>query len=475
MVQQHIQQYINGEWVDATNKTTIGVINPATEEVFAQVADGSTEDVDRAVHAAKSAFQSFSKTTAKERMDLLQRIIDVYESRKDDFITTISNELGATLFLSEKVHYVSGLEHFKQAKQQLETYSFEEKQGDTIIRKEAIGVSGLITPWNFPTNQTVIKIAGALAAGSTVVLKPSELTPISAVILAEVLHEAGVPKGVFNLVNGYGHSVGHAISGHPDIDFVSFTGSNETGKKISIRAAETVKKVALELGGKSPMIILDDFDMAKAAKIALSNVTFNCGQVCTLASRTFIPAHKETEFLQALKEMYDSYVVGLPTDKSTRIGPVISAKQFDRVQYYIEKGVEEGATLFLGGTGKPPGLETGYFVKPTIFTNVQNDMTIAQEEIFGPVMSVMTYDSIDEALEMANDTIYGLAGYVLGNNPETVKYVANEIRAGEISINGGATDYSAPFGGYKQSGIGRECGVYGMEEYLEVKAVLGFT
>ncbi|PWA09670.1 aldehyde dehydrogenase family protein [Pueribacillus theae] len=468
-----LKHFINGEWVESTGSKTIDVINPATEEVIGRISDGTKEDLDKAVAAARAAFPSFSETTKEERIQLLNRIADEYEKRKEDIVETITQELGAPLTLSEKAHYNMGLAHFRQAAKDLESFEFTEKRGNTVIRKEPIGVSGLITPWNFPTNQTSTKLASAFAAGCTVVLKPSEMTPFAAIILAEIFEAAGLPKGVFNLVNGTGEVVGNGISSHPDIDFVSFTGSGAVGQKVTENAAKTIKKVALELGGKSPMIILDDYDMKKAAKIAVSNVIFNSGQVCTLASRTLVPKSKLDEFVEAVKEILPHYPVGNPQDAKSALGPLISEKQYKRVQGYIEKGMEEGATLVAGGTGKPEGFEKGYYVKPTVFTDVKNDMVIAQEEIFGPVMSIIAYDNLDEAIEIANDTIYGLAGYVVGEDEETVQKVASSIRAGRITINSGASDFSAPFGGYKQSGIGREWGEYGIEEYLEVKAVVG--
>src|SRR5699024_3304900 len=312
----------------------------------------------------------------------------------------------------ENVHYNMGLEHFRQAAKDLETFEFEETRENSSVLKEPIGVCGLITPWNFPTNQTSTKLASAFAAGCTVVLKPSELTPFAAIILTEIFEEAGVPKGVFNLVNGTGEVVGNGISSHSDIDFVSFTGSGLTGHNISENAAKTIKRVALQLGGKSPMVILDDYDMKKAAEMAVSNIIFNAAQVCTLASRTIIPASKENEFIEAVKEVIPNFTVGTPDNEKSALGPLISKKQFDRVQGYIQKGMDEGATLAVGGPGKPDGLEKGYYVKPTVFTNVKNDMTIAQEEIFGPVMSILTYDTLEEAIEIANDTVYGLGGYV---------------------------------------------------------------
>lgn len=474
-MRKQLQHFINGEWVNSTGATIIDVINPATEEAFGQISDGTKADVNKAVAAARAAFPAFSATSVEERKNLLHRICHEYEKRKDDFIDTITKELGSPRRLSERSHFNSGLQHFREAAKQLETFSFEEQRGNTMIRKEPIGVCGLITPWNFPTNQISIKLAGAIAAGCTVVLKPSELTPFSAIILAEVFDAAGVPKGVFNLVNGTGEVVGNGMSSHPHIDLISFTGSGKTGQKISENAAKTVKKVTLELGGKSPMVILDDVDMKKAAKIATRNIVSNCGQVCTLASRTIIPKSKEQEFIAAVEEILPTYTVGAPDQPTSHVGPLISKQQFNRVQGYIEKGIEEGATLLLGGPGKPDGLETGYYVKPTVFTNVTNDMTIAQEEIFGPVMSIITYDTLDEAIEIANDTIYGLAGYVLGEDRAKVNKVAKSIRAGRVTINAESGDFSIPFGGYKQSGIGREWGDYGIEEYLEVKAVVGMT
>ncbi|MFB4475653.1 aldehyde dehydrogenase family protein, partial [Oceanobacillus caeni] len=345
--------------------------------------------------------------------------------------------------ISENTHYVLGLSHFRQAAKELESFEFTERRGSTVIRKEPIGVSGLITPWNFPTNQPSTKLASAFAAGSTVVLKPSELTPFAAIILAEIFQAVGLPKGVFNLVNGTGEVVGNGISSHPDIDFVSFTGSGLVGQKITENAAKNIKKVALELGGKSPLIILDDVDMKKAAKIAVTNVVLNSGQVCSAATRTLVPKSKINEFTEAVKEVLPNFPFGDPQNTTNFFGPLVSEKQYNRVQGYIKKGIEEGATLLIGGTGKPEGLEKGYYVKPTVFTNVKNDMVIAQEEIFGPVMSILTYDDLDEAIEIANDTVYGLAGYVVGEDKEKVRKVATSIRAGLINVNGAPFDFAA--------------------------------
>jgi aldehyde dehydrogenase (NAD+) len=468
-----LKHFINGEWVESTGSQSIDVINPATEEVIGQISDGTQEDLERAVAAAKAAFPSFSQTTKGERIQWLNQIADEYEKRRKELIEVTTQELGAPLSVSETMHYNTGLFHFRQAAKELESFEFIERRGNTFVRKEPIGVSGLITPWNAPVIQAVTKIASAFAAGSTVVLKPSQLTPFSVMLLAEVIQAAGVPKGVFNLVNGSGRVIGNGISSHPDIDFVSFTGSNGVGQTIIENAAKTIKKLALELGGKSPLIILDDYDMKKAARIAVSKVLLNSGQMCSAPTRTLISKLKHDEFIEAVKEVLLDFPVGNPLDSYTFLGPVISEKQYNQVQGYIQKGMEEGATLVAGGAGKPEGLETGYYVKPTVFTNVRNDMVIAQEEIFGPVMSILTYEGIDEAIEIANDTVYGLAGYVVGGDIETVQKVAFSIRAGRIIINETPTDNAAPFGGYKQSGVGREWGKYGIEEYLEIKSVIG--
>lgn len=467
------KHYINGAFVESTGTEVLDVINPATEEVIGKISNGTAEDVDRAVQAAKEAFPAFSQTTKEERIELLNNIAHEYEKRKKEFIDTVTEELGAPLHLSERSHYNMGLAHFREAAKQLETFEFEEIRGNSVIRKEPIGVSGLITPWNFPTNQTTTKLSSAFAAGCTVVLKPSELTPYSAIMLTEIFEKAGLPKGVFNLVNGTGQTVGNAITSHPDVEFISFTGSGETGKIISKNAANTIKKVALELGGKSPLIVLPDFDIEIAVKLAVANVVFNCGQMCTAASRTLVPKDKVEQFIELAVKRLERYPVGDPRDPGSALGPVISQQQFDRVQGYIQKGIEEGARVVAGGLGKPEGLEKGYYVKPTIFADVTNDMTIAQEEIFGPVMSIITYETVDEAIEIANDTIYGLSAYVLGEDKATIEKVAHSIRAGQVNINGAIADYSIPFGGVKQSGIGREWGDYGINEYLEIKSIIG--
>ncbi|MBN8208785.1 aldehyde dehydrogenase family protein [Bacillus sp. NTK071] len=472
-MRNHLKHFINGEWVESTGSETFEVVNPATEEIIGKISLGTKEDLDKAVAAARAAFPSFSQTSREERVEMLENIAAEYANRKEEIIDVITEELGSPRSISEKVHYNMGYNHFSEAAKALKEFSFSEDRGDHTVVKESIGVSGLITPWNFPTNQTSTKIASAFAAGSPVVLKPAEITPFAAIILTEIFEKVGVPKGVFNLVNGTGETIGDGISSHPDIDFVSFTGSAGVGEKVMKNASETIKNVALELGGKSPFVMLEDADVEKAAKAAVSHIATNSGQVCSAGTRMIIPASKKEAFEEAVKKVLPEFPVGDPQDKNY-VGPLVSQKQWDTVQSYIEKGIDEGATLIAGGTGKPDGIEKGYFVKPTIFTDVKNDMVIAQEEIFGPVMSIITYETIDEAIEIANDTVYGLAGYVFGEDKETLRKVATSIRAGRIKVNNAELDFSAPFGGYKQSGIGREWGDFGIEEYLEKKAILGY-
>ncbi|MGB3101713.1 MAG: aldehyde dehydrogenase family protein [Psychrobacillus psychrotolerans] len=469
----HTKQYINGEWVDSTGSETIEVVNPATEKVIGKISSGTRDDVDRAVEAAKDAFPTFSKTSVDDRIKLLEDIANEYENRKDDLIKIITEELGAPITKSEKIHYQMGLQHFRQAAEELKTFEFKEERENSYIQKEAIGVAGLITPWNFPTNQISTKLASALAAGSTLVVKPASKTPFASIILAEIFDKVGVPKGVFNLVNGSGSIVGEAISSHPDVDLVSFTGSGEVGSSLMKNAADGIKNVSLELGGKSPLVILKDADVKEAAKTALTQIATNTGQVCSAATRVIVHDEMHDDFIEAMKELVTEFPVGDPQEESTFMGPQVSKEQWETVQSYIQKGQEEGATIAIGGPGKPDGMERGFFSKITVFTNVQNDMTIAQEEIFGPVMSVITYKNIDEAIKIANDTVYGLAGYVFGNDKEELKKVALNIRAGQIRINNSKSDISAPFGGFKQSGIGREWGDYGIEEFLEPKAIMG--
>lgn len=473
-MKDHIKQYINGEWIDSENGETIDVINPATGEAFGRIAKGNAEDVDKAAQAAHDVYIEFRNTPVEERRAMLDRIVTEYENRKDDLIDAITDELGSPLDKSEKVHYQMGLNHFAAARDALDNFQFEEQRGENLVVKEAIGVAGLITPWNFPTNQTSLKLSAAFAAGSPVVLKPSEETPFAAVILAEIFDKAGVPKGVFNLVNGDGEGVGNPLSEHPKVRMMSFTGSGRTGSKIMEKASVDFKKVSLELGGKSPLIILDDADVDEAAFTAVQKVVNNTGQVCTAGTRTLIPESMKDEFLEKVNEKMDQVKVGNPREDGVKMGPLISKKQYETVQSYINKGVEEGATLSYGGPDHPEGLDKGFYVRPTVFSDVDNKMVIAQEEIFGPVMSVITYQDLDEAIELANDTKYGLAGYVYGEDMETLQKVARSIEAGTVEINNAKGAANLPFGGYKQSGIGREWGDFGIEEFLEVKSIKGY-
>ena len=473
-MRNYTKQYINGEWIDSASGENIEVINPATEEVMGTIAKGNKADVDKAVQAAENVYVQFRNSSIEERRNLLDKIVTEYENRKEDLVAAIRDELGAPTKVAENVHYQMGLDHFVAARDALDTFEFEERRGNNLVVKEAIGVAGLITPWNFPTNQTSLKLAAAFAAGSTVVLKPSEETPFAAIILAEIFDRVGVPKGVFNLVNGDGSGVGNPLSEHPSVRMMSFTGSGPTGAKIMEKAAKDFKKVSLELGGKSPYIILDDVNIQEAARAAVMKVVNNTGQVCTAGTRTLVPESIKADFLTAVKEEMANIKVGDPTDSETQVGPIISKKQFDQVQSYIDKGIEEGAELLYGGPGKPEGLDKGYFARPTIFNNVDNQMTIAQEEIFGPVMSVITYNDLDEAIAIANDTKYGLAGYVYGENLDNLRKVARSVEAGTIEINEAGRKPDLPFGGYKQSGIGREWGDFGIEEFLEVKSIAGY-
>lgn len=468
------RHYINGKWISGAGGGYIDVTNPSTGKVFGRIAKGTKEDVDKAVEAADAVYMEFRNMPVSDRRNLLDRIVTEYEKRKDDIIEAITDELGSPKSKSEKVHYEMGLTHFIAARDALDDFQFEERRGDALVVKESIGVAGLITPWNFPTNQTSLKLSAALAAGSPVILKPSEETPFSAIILAQIFEAAGVPKGVFNLVNGDGEDVGTPLSQHPKVRMVSFTGSGPTGSKIMEKASRDFKRVALELGGKSPYIILDDVDIDEAAKSAVQKVVNNTGQVCTAGTRTLIPESIKDEFLEKARAYMDAVVVGDPNDENTTMGPIISEKQFNQVQDYIKTGSKEGANLYYGGTGRPDGINEGFFVRPTIFTEVRNDMTIAQEEIFGPVMSVITYKDLDEAIEIANDTKYGLAGYVMGNDKDSLKKVARSIEAGTVGINDTPGRPDLPFGGYKQSGLGREWGDFGIEEFLEVKAIKGY-
>ena len=466
--------YIDGQWVEPSTDATLEVINPATEQPIAKIAMGAQADVDAAVAAAKTAFESYSQTTKEERLALLDRIIEVYTGRLGDLAATVSEEMGAPLKMAQRAQAPSGLGHFMAARKVLAEFEFEKEQGTTLVVREPIGVCALITPWNWPLNQITCKVAPALAAGCTMVLKPSEVAPLNAIIFTEILHEAGVPAGVFNLVNGDGPGVGAPLSAHPDVDMVSFTGSTRAGIEVARAAAPTVKRVSQELGGKSANIILDDSDLAATIARDVAAVCNNSGQSCNAPTRMLVPAARMEEAAAIARAAAEKVVVGDPQDDATKIGPVVSEVQFQRIQGLIEKGIEEGATLEAGGPGKPDGLDKGYFVKPTIFSNVSNDMTIAREEVFGPVLVMIGYEDDDDAVRIANDTVYGLSGYISGD-PERARTMARRIRTGNVHLNGAPGDMQAPFGGYKQSGNGREWGEFGMEEFLETKAILGYS
>lgn len=470
-----MQFYINGEWVDPVDPKYLDVINPATEETIGKIALGNSKDVDKAVAAAKEAFESFSQTSKEERLALMGKIVEIYQSRYDEIAETISSEMGAPLWLSKAAQAATGAGHFGTFMEVLKNYNFNEDKGTTRLRKEPVGVCGLITPWNWPINQIACKVAPALAAGCTMVLKPSEVSPLNAIIFAEVLHEAGVPAGVFNLVNGDGLSVGEAMSSHPDIDMMSFTGSTRAGVAVAKASADTVKRVSQELGGKSANIILDDADFNKSVAGGVTGCFMNSGQSCNAPTRMLVPADRQDEAIAIAKATAEATIVGDPKEVAAGgIGPVVSEVQFNKIQGLIEKGIEEGATLVAGGPGKPDGFNAGYYVKPTIFSDVSNEMTIAREEIFGPVLSILPYKDENEAISIANDTEYGLSGYVSGSQEKAQKF-AEKFRSGNVHVNGAGPDFNAPFGGYKKSGNGREWGDLGFEEFLEIKAILGYN
>lgn len=465
--------YINGEWVDPIGTETMDVINPATEEPICAIALGNSADVDRAVAAAKAAFETFSQTTREERIALLEKIIACYKARMGDIAAAVSQEMGAPVGLANAAQAPAGLGHLMYTLNALKEFSFEQMVAGNKIVREPIGVCGLITPWNWPLNQIAAKVGPAIAAGCTMVLKPTEIAPINALIFAEVMHEAGVPAGVFNLVNGTGPDVGVAMSSHPDIDMMSFTGSTRAGISVAQEAAKTVKRVTQELGGKSPNIILDDADFSAAVSRDMAGMCMNTGQSCNAPTRMLVPEARMDEAAAIAKATAEAIVVGDPSDAGTQVGPLVSQMQFDKVQALIQKGMDEGAKLETGGVGRPEGMNRGYFVKPTVFSHVTNDMTIAQEEIFGPVLSLIGYKDEEDAVRIANDTVYGLSAYISGS-AERAKAVASKLRAGNVHLNGAGVNPGAPFGGYKQSGNGREFSVWGLEEFLETKAVIGF-
>lgn len=472
---EKLQFYIDGRWVDPVEPRTMDVINPATEEVHGRISIGSAADVDVAVAAAARAFETFSQSSREERIDLLQAILDIFNRRSEEVAEAIMDEMGAPWGLAKHAQAASGTQHISAALEVLKSYDFEEQIGATLILKEPIGVCGLITPWNWPINQISVKVAPALAAGCTMILKPSEIAPFNAIIFAEILDEAGVPAGVFNLINGDGPGVGTALSQHPDIAMMSFTGSTRAGVLVAQNAAPSVKRVAQELGGKSANIILDDADLEQAVSGGVAMMIENTGQSCDAPSRMLVPKDKMDEAAAIAAKVATAAAVGNPREKGTRVGPVVSELQWNKIQDLIQKGIDEGATLAAGGTGRPDGLGTGYYVKPTVFANVSNDMTIAREEIFGPVLSIIPYDDEDDAIRIANDTPYGLSGYVSSGDIERARRVASRLRTGMVHINGADLEAMAPFGGYKHSGNGREWGVHGLDEYLEVKSVCGYA
>jgi aldehyde dehydrogenase (NAD+) len=469
-----LQFYIDGQWVDPVTPNTFEVINPATEEVCGHISLGSAADVDLAVAAARRAFESYAQTTREERIALLEAILTEFTRRYDEVAEAITEEMGAPRGLARDAQAASGPQHIKAAIRALKTFEFAKRSRTTLIAKEPIGVCGLITPWNWPMNQVAVKVAPALAAGCTMILKPSEIAPFDAMIFAEILDAAGVPAGIFNLVNGDGPGVGTALSQHADVDMMSFTGSTRAGVAVAQNAAPTVKRVAQELGGKSANIILDDADFSAAITAGARDVFENTGQSCDAPTRMLVPRERLEEAGAIAAEAAEATVVGDPIDESTEVGPLVSKTQWNKVQGLIQAGIDEGASLIAGGTGLPDGFERGYFARPTVFANVDNGMTIAREEIFGPVLSIIPYEDDDDAVRIANDTSYGLAGYVSSSDLDRARKIASRLRTGMVHINGAYLDSMAPFGGYKQSGNGREWGPHGIDEFLEVKSIYGF-
>jgi len=466
--------YINGAWVNPSVQKSFDVINPATEEPYTRISLGSSADVDKAVHAARAAFPDFAKTNKATRIALLKRILTVYNDRVDEIAQALSDEMGAPLAWARNAQTWAGQVHLEATIASLEGYEFETQRGNTRVIKEGIGVVALITPWNWPMNQIMCKVAPALACGCTVVLKPSELAPISAIVFSEILHDAGVPPGVYNMINGDGPSVGQFLSAHKGVDMVSFTGSTHAGVMVAKAAADTVKRVAQELGGKSPNIILEDADLEIAVRKGVESCMSNTGQSCDAPTRMLVPRALHGRILEIAAEAAEEQVVGDPRDERTTMGPLISERQYSKVQRLIETGIAEGAMLVAGGVGKPKGLQRGYFARPTVFGNVTRDMTIAREEIFGPVLAIMPYDTEAEAIEIANESEFGLAAYVQSANLPHARAVARQLRAGQVHINYPDWDVYAPFGGYKQSGNGREYADWGMHDFLEIKGLLGY-
>jgi aldehyde dehydrogenase (NAD+) len=469
-MREYLKFYIDGKWVDPTTPKTAEVINPATEGVSGTISLGSAADVDKAVAAARRAFATWGETSVKERLDLLETMLAAYLKRERELGEAVTEEMGAPISLGTGFHTLLGKGHLQTAIEVLKEFKFEQQRGATLIRYEPIGVCGLITPWNWPMNQTCVKIFPALASGCTMILKPPQLAPYSAQILAEIIHDAGTPAGVFNMIQGQGSVIGNALSTHEDVDMISFTGSEPVGIQIQKDAADTVKRVGLELGGKSPWIVLDDAEMANNVAGATAGMMGNSGQTCSAGSRLLVPNSRLDEAVKASADACNGVTVGDPQGNFA-MGPVVSKSQFNIIQDYIQKGLDEGADLIAGGLGRPEGLEKGWYVKPTVFVGT-NDMVIAREEIFGPVLVMIGYDDVDDAIRIANDSQFGLGGYVSGADADACRKVARKMRTGAIWINGGF-DFHAPFGGYKRSGNGREWGEFGFHEYLEVKAIIG--
>ncbi len=472
---RHKQFYIGGRWVEPAEPAALDVIDPSTEQPFTAISLGSKADIGRAVGAAKAAFTNFSQTLREDRLGLLRRILESYNRRSEDLAQTVSQEMGAPLTFAREAQVWAGRVHLEATIEALETYEFSRLRGGSLIVREPIGVAALITPWNWPLNQIVCKVAPALAAGCTVVLKPSEIAPISGILFAEIVDAAGAPAGVFNLVNGAGPDVGQAMAGHPDVDMISFTGSTRAGIAVARTAAETVKRVAQELGGKSPNIIWRDADFETAVRAGVAACFSNSGQSCDAPTRMLVPAERHEEAVGIAADVADGLEVGDPNQMGVDLGPVVSQTQFDKIQRLIEAGIQEGARLVAGGPGRPPGFNRGYYVRPTVFGAVRPGMTIEREEVFGPVLAVMSYEDEAEAVRIANDTVFGLAAYVSSSNIDHARAVAARLRAGTVNLNYPAWDVHAPFGGFKQSGNGREYADFGIDDYLELKAVVGYV